>query len=195
MALVARRSSTALALSVCLTAGMLATPPDAGEGVTPSASEYQIKAAYIYYFATFIEWPSEVVARRDKTFVIGVLGEDPFGTILEETLRGKTIKDCRLVVRRFVSPNDALHSDILFISSSEQGHLPQILGILDGAPVLTVGESDQFVERGGQIGLRLDGRKVRFDINTVAATHAGLKISSQLLKLGKVVQGQSPPRG
>ncbi len=182
-----------LALAACLVSGFTAGPSRAVGGASGSASEYEIKAAYLYYFATFVDWPPESLARGDGTFVIGILGDDPFGPVLEATVRGKTVRNCRIVVRRFAKARDALDSHILFISSSEQIHLPQILGVLGGERVLTVGDADRFAERGGQIGLRMDGRKVRFEINVAAADRAGLKISSQLLKLGTLAQARSVP--
>lgn len=197
MALVGPRPGLALALSVCVFAGTLASPAEEGHSASGSASEYQIKAAYIYYFATFISWPAAPAepAPGDKTFVIGVLGDDPFGSILDDTVRGKTIRDCRFIVKRFRKAADALDSDILFISASEAEQIPQILDALDGAPVLTVSESDQFVKHGGQIGLRMEGRRVRFDINQAATERAGLKISSQLLKLGSFAPGRGDSGG
>src|SRR5439155_24833150 len=123
-----------------------------GDGTSPaSPSEYQIKAAYLYYFTTFVDWPSETYSRTGEAVVIGVLGTDPCGAVLDETLRGKSVNNRRLVVRRFESIKEARDSHVLFISASERDRLPSILKVLEGAAVLTVGDLDQFASRGGQI--------------------------------------------
>lgn len=188
--MVARRRVRAGALLLCLAACLVAwgrvEPGD--ESSAGAVSEYRIKAAYLYYFSTFVEWPPETLSKSGRTLVIGVLGEDPFGAILDETVRGKSAHDSRLVVRRFARATDALESHVLFISSSEQDRLPYVLKVLEGANVLTIGDSERFADQGGQIGFRTEGKKVRFDINVAAAERARLKISAQLLKLGRIVE-------
>jgi hypothetical protein len=152
-------------------------------------SEYQIKAAYLYYFTTFVEWPSETFARNNDALVVGVLGVDPFGAMLDDALRDKVVNKRRLVVKRLGSPREARDCQILFIGASERDRLTSILSGLEGAAVLTVGDIDQFANRGGQIAFRMEGKRVRFDINAAAAERARLKISAQLLKLARVVKG------
>jgi YfiR/HmsC-like len=178
-------------LVLCL-GGMLLAAGGAARGdqsTSGSLSEYKIKAAYLYYFTTFVDWPSETYARTGETLVIGVLGEDPFGAVLDETLRGKSVNNRRLVARRFASIKEARDSHILFISASERDRLPSILKALEGSAVLTVGDLDQFASRGGQIAFRTEDKKVRFDINVAAVERAHLKISAQLMKLGRIVDG------
>jgi YfiR/HmsC-like len=178
-------------LVLCL-GGMLLAAGGAARGdqsTSGSLSEYKIKAAYLYYFTTFVDWPSETYARTGETLVIGVLGEDPFGAVLDETLRGKSVNNRRLVARRFASIKEARDSHILFISASERDRLPSILKALEGSAVLTVGDLDQFASRGGQIAFRTEDKKVRFDINIAAVERAHLKISAQLMKLGRIVDG------
>jgi len=169
-----------------LAAGGGARGDETAKGVL---SEYQIKAAYLYYFTTFVDWPSETYSRTGETVVVGVLGEDPFGAILDETLRGKSVNSRRLVVKRFANIKDARDSQVLFISNSERDRLPSILKALEGAAVLTVGDLDQFASRGGQIAFRTEDKKVRFDINVAAVQRAHLKVSAQLMKLGRIVDG------
>ena len=113
---------------------------------------------------------------------------DPFGAILDDTLRGKTINNRRFVVKRFQNIKEARDSHLLYISTSERDRLPSILKALEGAAVLTVGEIDQFASRGGQIAFRMEDKKVRFDINIAAVERARLKISAQLMKLGRIVE-------
>jgi len=179
----ARAGAMLLALAALAAAGGRARAGDA-----PAAlSDYRIKAAYLYYFTTYVDWPPDPATAGDAPIVIGVLGADPFGAVLDDTLRGKVVRDRRVVVRRFQSVKEARACQILFISPSEEDHLPSLLKSLEGAAVLTVGESDAFAARGGHIGFRLEGNKVRFDINLAAVQRAGLKMSAQLVKLGALV--------
>jgi len=146
-------------------------------------TEYQIKAAFIFNFARFVEWPPQAFNGSKAPFVIGILGENPFHDDLEQTVRDKTIDDHPMVVKEFRSPTDATNCHILFISTSEKPRLAQILKGLRGASVLTVGEMDRFAESGGMINFIVQGTKIRFKINNEVATSAGLKISSKLLNL------------
>ena len=115
--------------------------------------------------------------------VIGILGENPFKDTLEKTVRNKTVEDHPLVVKQFGSAAEASKSHILFISTSERGQLADLIKALEGSNVLTVGEMEQFNEKGGMINFVMEGTKMRFRINNQAATRAGLKISSKLLNL------------
>ncbi|HWX18719.1 MAG TPA: YfiR family protein [Candidatus Binatia bacterium] len=146
-------------------------------------TEYQIKAAFLFNFAKFVEWPKTAFAGVTAPIVIGILGENPFHDDLARVTRNKTIDDHPLVIKELRSPGEAANCHILFISTSEKKRLPEILGSLRGASVLTVGEMDRFTEAGGMINFVLEGSKIRFQINKDAATSAGLKISSKLLSL------------
>jgi hypothetical protein len=159
-----------------LFSGGMAAPPAA------PPTEYEVKAAYLYYLATFIEWPAEAFG-DDGAFVIGVVGDDPFGPILDQTLRDKTVHGRKLVLRRFASLSGEPGCNLLFIGSSEERHLDALLKTLQGSSVLTVAEIGGFTERGGHIGLRLEAQRVRFGINVDAVRRAGLRTSAQLLKL------------
>jgi hypothetical protein len=157
--------------------------PRSGVAEPRLALEYQDKAAFLYNFAKFVDWPSDSLTPSADALILGVVGEDPFGMILEQTFAGKTVHDKKLIVRRFQRIQDVGECHILFISSSENSHLDDILKTLAGGSVLTVGDMDQFAGRGGIIGFRKDDNKVRFEINADAADRAGLKISAQLMKL------------
>ena len=180
----------------CLAAALLAGASGHGAGDRPAgpASEYQIKAAYLYYFSTYVRWP-EGVAAGGGDLVIGILGDDPFGRLLDDTLRDKSAGERRLTVRRFADARAAIRSHILFVSPSEETRLPRILETLAGTPVLTVSDIDRFAERGGQVGFRMEDRKVRFDINLASTESAGLRISAQLLKLARIVRPGASPGG
>jgi uncharacterized protein DUF4154 len=154
-----------------------------GRAQNSQPTEYQIKAAFIFNFARFIEWPPKAFSRTTSPLVIGILGENPFHNDLQRTIGGKTVDDHPLVINELSSPAEATNCHILFISTSEKPRLPQILNVLKGASVLTVGEMDRFTENGGMINFVQEGTKIRFQINNGAATSAGLKISSKLLSL------------
>ena len=178
------RAAARAALAAC--ALLTAAATSSGEE-TPALTEYDVKAAYLYNFAKFVEWPPPDEESARRRFVIAVLGDDPFGRTLEETLAGKTVGDRSFAVRRVSTPEQAEGAQIVFVSASEWARLPHVLRVLDGAGALTVGDMRQFAERGGMIGFRMEGRKVRFDINPEPVERAGLRMSSQLLRLARIV--------
>jgi len=159
-----------------------------------SSSEYQVKAAFLFSFAKFIDWPPGSFASPQSPFSICILGADPFGPAIDDSLRGKTIGDRAVVVRRAREPGEVRRCQIVFISSSENRRLSEILSSLQGASVLIVGDADHFADSGGTIGLMLEENRIRFAINTDAAESAGLKISSKLLALAKIVRGAPESR-
>ncbi len=146
-------------------------------------SEYRLKAAFLFNFAKFVEWPPEAFATPNTPIVIGVLGDNPFGTDLEETVRNKVINGRPVVVKFPQSSDAATNCHILFISTSERKRLPEIFESLRRASVLTVSETDRFTEMGGMINFIPEGNKIRFQINDEAAKNAKLKISAKLLSL------------
>ncbi|MEP7340325.1 MAG: YfiR family protein [Acidobacteriota bacterium] len=161
----------------------------ASEARAQAASEYQVKAAFLYNFAKFVEWPSEAFSNGGAPLVIGVIGDDPFGSAIDQTIKGKSINGHPLTITRLKWGQNLRACHILFISSSERKRLAQVLESLKGSSVLTVGDMDQFSQQGGIINLVMDASKVRFEINTSAADQARLKISSKLLILAKPVRG------
>ncbi len=154
---------------------------------TRVSREYQVKAAILFNFVKFVEWPAEAFADNPSTLILGVLGEDPFGPALE-SVDGKTLQGRTIVVRRFATLEDLEPCQVLFISSSERDRLQAVLEALESWNVLTVGEMDRFAELGGIIGLDVRRNNIRFDINTRAGQQAGLSISSELLNLARVVE-------
>lgn len=147
-------------------------------------TEYQIKAAFIYNFALFVEWPSRSFAETNSPMTIGVLGKNVFGDSLEQAVSGKAIKGHPLRFKAYSSMAEATNCQVLFISTSEKGRLSKILARLQGTSTLTVTENtDDFIGDGGMINLVIVDNKVRFQINNDAAKKAGLIISSKLLSL------------
>ena len=146
------------------------------------ATRVQIKAAYLYNFIKYVDWPS-----YGDTISIGVLGYDPFGTALAP-LNGKVVKGRRLVIKHLDSVREAQQCQIIFVSSSEKQRLQEIFESLRSARVLTVGETQGFADGGGIINFIEENNKVRFEINADAARRTGLNISSELLKLARLVK-------
>ena len=167
---------------------------DAQAQDSSGSSEYLIKAGFIYNFANLVQWPSNAFAQPDSPIVIGILGEDPFGTILDRVLQGKKVNGRSFVVKRLKSPADLKECHILFVSSSEMTRLAEAIHLVKGMPILTIGEIPGFAKRGGIINLVLEDNKVRFEVNVEAAKEADLNISSRLLALARIVQ-ESPSDG
>lgn len=163
--------------------------PAQAQGPTPR--EYQIKAVFLFNFLQFVKWPPEAFPEPDTPLRIGVLGEDPFGSALDEVVRDETVRDRPLVVQRSRRLEDLQDCHLLFISRSESRRIEEILSQLRGRPVLTVSEIDGFARQGGVIAFYPEGKKVRFEINADAGRHAELKLSSQLLSLGRVIGQQT----
>lgn len=164
----------------------------AAPGQETAPTEYHVKAAFLYNFGRYVEWPPRTPAFT--SFAICVLGDDPFGPVLNQVIDGKVIQGKKLAARRLEKVEDAGNCQILFISSSESGRLAHIMAALRGRSVLTVGETDGFAQSGGMINFRLEGSKVRFEINLDATEQAGLTVSSQLLKLARIIR-ESPQPG
>ncbi|HUV04281.1 MAG TPA: YfiR family protein [Armatimonadota bacterium] len=179
-----RVCSLIVAVAICAVLGLA----DNCHGKSRPAAEYQVKAAYIYNFAKFVEWPSKVFSNANSPIIIGVLGDDPFGDTLEQTIKDKTVNGRRLQVRRFDKTSDVGVCHMLFVSSSEKMRLSKALDRVKDSNVLTIGEMGGFARQGGMIGFTMEGNKVGFEINLERAKKAGLNVSSQLLKVAKVVR-------
>jgi hypothetical protein len=159
---------------------------DASAQTGPSR-EYQVKAVFLFNFAQFVEWPPAVFADANSPLVIGILGEDPFGAYLDETVRDETVNNRPLEIQRYHRVDEIKTCHVLFISRSEANRLEQILGSLKGRRILIVGDGDDFVQRGGMIRLGTAQNKVRLIINIDAAKTANLTISSKLLRAAEIV--------
>jgi hypothetical protein len=151
-------------------------------------SEYQVKATYLYNFGRFVKWPETVPAGKGDSFSVCVLGQDPFGPILDSTLAGEALDGKPVALRRITKPQDAGDCRILFISSAEEKHLKEILTALDESGVLTVSDMPGFTRRGGMIQFVREGDRVRFEINLASAENARLILSSELLKVAAAVR-------
>jgi hypothetical protein len=156
------------------------------EGVAP---EYEVKAAFLFNFTKFVEWPPAAYSDERSPLKICVLGNDPFGKTLH-SLTGEEVGGRRLSLMHPENLKDLESCHVLYVSRSERERLAQILAAVRSAPVLTVADTPGFIDQGGMINFILEGSKVRFDVNQEAAERAGLKISSRLLALAKHVKGR-----
>lgn len=152
-------------------------------------NEYSLKASFILNFAKYVDWPESKDIQRDQKFIIGILGQDPFGPEIE-TLRNKKIRDTKIEIMHFNRTGEISRCNILFISSSEISNLKIILNDLRGKEILTVGDTEGYAGEGVMINLYRSDNRLSFEINKKAAEDAGLKISSHLLKLGKIVESK-----
>jgi hypothetical protein len=152
---------------------------------TEGFQEYEVKAAFLYNFGKFVEWPKGSFADDQSPFVLGVLGKDPFGKALD-SLKGRGIQGRDFVVKKFDGHETLERCHILFVAESEQAHLTEILKKVKHWPVLTVSDMKGFCPAGGDIALFIEEKSIRFEINVDSAQRKGLKLSSQLLKLAKI---------
>jgi YfiR/HmsC-like len=157
--------------------------------------EYALKAAFLFNFAKFIDWPADNFSDPRSPFKVCVLGKDPFGNALDDNLQGKMIGNHPFAIRRLKDETEARSCQMLFVSSSELPHLAEILESLRGANILIIGETTGFATSGGTIEFTLEDGHVRFTINTDAANRAGLKFSAKLLSLAKIVHDEGHSKG
>ena len=157
---------------------------------TATSPEYQVKAVFLFNFTQFVEWPAKAFPEEETPLVIGVLGEDPFGSYLDETGEGEKVKGHPLVVRRFYSAEDARSCHILFINGATTEKLKQVLADLKGQSVLTVSDATDFARQGGMVRFFTENNKIRIRINLEATKAANLTISSKLLRLAEIVDSK-----
>lgn len=150
-----------------------------------SFREYDVKAVFLYNFTQFVEWPGKAFPDDSSPIVIGVLGADPFGKSLQETVRNETVRNRKLIIQHYLNVEEIKTCHILFISQSEIKQLDQILASLRGRNILTVGEMAGFSQRGGVISFLTDKNKIRLRVNLAAAREANLTLSSKLLRVAE----------
>jgi hypothetical protein len=176
------RTFVASASLLCVLA---AAAPGVSAQVT--SGEYELKAAFLFNFAKFIDWPPSSFASPQANFSICILGNDPFGSAMDDLLRGKTIGNRAVEIIRRNEVAEVRHCQVVFISPSEKGRVKEILDGLKGTNALVVGETPGFAAAGGAIQFAIEENHVHFLINTDAADRAGLKVSSKLLSLAHLV--------
>jgi hypothetical protein len=179
-----KRSTVVLAVAC----GLLLWNPGTARSSSTASSVYDIQAALLSHFATFVEWPQASFTKTGGNFAICIFGRDPFGPRLERTFEGKTVSGHEVTIHRSTSLRALSACHVLFVSLSEAKQVAAVVRALAGRNVLTVSEIDRFVDRGGMIQLNRSGSRVQFEINKSTAERARLKISPQLLKLASDVR-------
>ncbi len=154
-------------------------------------AEYELKAAFIYQIARFVEWPPRAGEPAGAPLRLCVFGGNPFGPALE-TIRGKQVNGRRMEVSLLDMSADTRECGLLFIAAPAEKHLERIAAISRGSGTLTMGDTEGFARRGAIVNFFAESGRVRFEINLEASRHTGLKISSQLLKLARIVREEAP---
>lgn len=162
---------------------------------TELPSEYEVKAAFLYNFAKFVEWPADAFLNPNEPIRLCVLGEDPFGRVLDHAVQSKSINGRTLTILRSRQVRELRACHIIFIGASEKNRLPEIFAALRGSSALSVGDTEQFVQSGGAIQFTLQDNRVRLTINLAAAERAHVKISAKLLSLARVVRDDARKGG
>lgn len=174
-----------LQLMIWAVAGVT-TPADTLAQASASP-EYQLKAVFLFNFAQFVEWPASAFPRPDTPLTICVLGDDPFGPYLDQTVRGETVGNRPLAVRRYTGVDELRTCHMLFVSRREQDRLQEVLESVEGHSVLTVSDAQRFASRGGMIRFVTEHNRIRLQINLEAAKAAHLTLSSKLLRPAQIV--------
>jgi hypothetical protein len=178
-----RRAVYALGTLSLLLAGPLAAQ-------TVRASATDVQAVFLFNFAQFVEWPAEAFSDAQAPLVIGILGEDPFGSVLDRTVKGERIRGRPFKIRRFRKLADVKDCHILYISRSEAPRVGEVLAAVKDRPILTVTNSDDFDSQGGIIRFIVEQSRIRLSIDLEAAQATKLTFSSKLLRSASVVPSQ-----
>ena len=157
-------------------------------GIRAQTNEYQVKALFLYNFARYVEWPAKSFKAANDPIVICILGQNPFGSALDQAVTGKAVEGRPFVVRQISDLQAGANCHILFVNSSEQKRFRSGAQKFKGSGVLTVGETQGFTADGGVINLKLEDGKVRFEIDVDTARQQHLRISSKLLSLAQIAK-------
>jgi YfiR/HmsC-like len=187
-ALLPVRSRLTIVSAILLATLLYAASSSLSVAQSKPSGEYEVKAAFLYNFAKFIDWPPGSFAGPQSPFTICILGVDPFGREMDNVLQGKMVGTRPVAIERVRKFTDLRRCQMAFVSSSDAPHLPEILESLKGSSVLVVGESEGFATAGGAIQFQIEEERVRFLINPYATENAGVKVSSKLLALAKIVR-------
>lgn len=157
-----------------------------------AVSSAEIKAAFLYNFATFSEWPSEAFSNSNSPFTIGILGDNPFGTVLNDIIRNETKEGHPLTVKYFNKIEDVKNCQILFVNMPKSDTQVQAITALKKQNVLTVSDTPDFVSKGGMIRFFIENNKLRFQVNLGAVKEGNIVISSKLLRLAEIYNDPKP---
>ncbi len=151
---------------------------------------YQVKAVFLFNFAQFVEWPSSAFAETQAPLVIGVLGEDPFGPLLEETINGEKSNGHPLAIAHYQNVEEVKNCHILFVNLPHEKTQASVLSRLKGTNILTVGDKENFTSDGGMVRFTMENKKIHLKINLAAVKAENLAISSKLLRLAEIVDSK-----
>jgi hypothetical protein len=185
--LVTRLAGAAIVAAAVVIA--LALPAPVALAADAPSREYQVKAAFLYNFAQFVDWPDDAFAGADAPVVITIVGPNPFGTAVEQVTRGKTVRGRAIAVRYAPTVAAVGRTHVLFVADADVARGGQALreaAAAAGGHALTIADDEQFTAAGGVIRFFTEENKLRFEINTAAAGRAGLKVSAKLLQLARV---------
>ena len=182
MYVLARIGRTTAAASLLLLALATARPARPAPALP---TDYEVKAAFLYNFAKFVRWPDDAVG--GPRFVVAIVGDDPFGAVIDRAFVGKTVLGRPVEIRRTRMVREAAGAQMAFIGSSERARLAEVLAALKGESILTVGDMDRFTDGGGMVGFRLKDSTVRFEVNLRELRQARLQMSSQIIRLAQRV--------
>jgi YfiR/HmsC-like len=163
---------------------LIASP--AANAVHLEPSEYGLKSVFLYQFCRFMEWPDSAFSSPSDPLIIGVVGEDPFGTLLKEAVEGETYHGRPIRIEHYRSPRDIKRCHILFVSRSGTDQMAEITSMIAGKSVVTVGETEGFLDRGGMIALTADRNRVRLRVNASTLRGAKVDVSSKLLRVAEI---------
>jgi len=152
---------------------------------SPASPEYEVKAVFLFNFTQFVQWPANSFPTDQAPLVIGILGEDPFGTYLKETVLGEKVNGHSMIVQQYTNVEEIKTCHILFINLPET-RLEQVVENLKGRNILTVSDAPGFLEHGGMIRFFTRNNKIQLQINLEPSKEANLVISSKLLRLSKI---------
>jgi hypothetical protein len=178
------RRTILAAASLCLIAAQVLPP---AYGAAPP-NEYALKSVFLYNFCRFIDWPDAAFAGASDPIVIAVLGEDPFGPLLDEAVRGESFRGRSIRIEHYRNAREIGRCHLLFVGASENARLNEILSAVAGRSIVTVGENEDFIERGGMIALAADRNRVRLLINPDTLRAARLDVSSKLLRGAEITR-------
>jgi YfiR/HmsC-like len=174
-------------LCLCISfIGILALLVSGADAQETKRGEYEVKAAFIYNFLKFVQWPDKAFSENPSTINVCIVGEDPFGSAIK-IFQGEKVSNKTIEINRPESLHGVKNCQVLFISRSEKERLPQILKAIRGLNILSIGDTDMFEHQGVIINFSLVQDKVRFEIDINAARQAGIRISSKLLSLARAV--------
>ena len=165
----------------------LCTGGPVARGSSLDNNEYAVKAAFLFHFAQLTNWPSGTLQHATDQFTFCTTGKDPFNGALETILSGKMVKEHAVRIVHLKELSGVEDCQVLFIGASESAHLTTVFTNLHNLPILTTGETDEFVRLGGMIGFRREQDRLRFDINVPAAEKCNMTFSSELLSLAKTI--------